>query len=33
LIGVHTNGGCLSTGGGANFGQRISVIRAGSLIL
>jgi V8-like Glu-specific endopeptidase len=33
VIGVHTNGGCLSSGGGYNFGQRISAIRAGSAIL
>lgn len=33
VVGVHTNGGCLSAGGGFNFGQRISAIRAGSSIL
>jgi Trypsin-like peptidase domain len=32
IIGVHTNGGCTSTGG-LNFGQRISSIRAVSSIL
>ena len=33
IVGVHTNGGCLSGGGGYNYGQRISAIRAGSSIL
>lgn len=33
IVGVHTNGGCRTTGGGYNYGQRISAVRAGSAIL
>ena len=32
IVGVHTNGGCTSTGG-LNFGQRIARIRAVSSVL
>lgn len=33
VVGVHTNGGCTTSGTGYNYGQRISAIRAGSAIL
>lgn len=33
IVGVHTNGGCRTSGTGYNYGQRISAVRAGSAIL
>ncbi|HRC56147.1 MAG TPA: serine protease [Kofleriaceae bacterium] len=33
VVGVHTNGGCTTSGTGYNYGQRISTIRTGSAVL
>lgn len=33
VVGVHTNGGCTTSGTGYNYGQRISAIRTGSAVL